>query len=88
MGQIELSYVLIEYNDPIVFYHYKGETELGFPEIKELTTCAETLSGGKPYLTFSDVRGDVKITPEGKRYLSDFKICRSSGAPPHLLIQK
>ena len=71
MNKIELSYTSIRYKEPIVYFKYKEGTELGFPEIRELVSCAEKLSGYKPYLTFSDVRVTMNITKEGKRYVEN-----------------
>jgi len=71
--EINLSYVSIRYAAPIVYFTYKEGAELGFPEIRHLVACAEKLSGHKPYVTFADVRTDVKITNEGKRMLEDMK---------------
>lgn len=68
---IELPYALVSYEAPIVYFTYKEGTELGFPEIKELITCAEKLSGGRPYVTFSDVRVDLNITKQGELYLDN-----------------
>lgn len=69
--KIELTYVTITYEAPIVYFTYKDGTELGFPEIKELIAHAEKLSGGKPYFTFSDVRVDINVTKQGKLFLED-----------------
>jgi len=70
MNEINLSYVNIKYIEPIVYFIYKeGETELGFPEIRELISHAEKLSDYKPYVTFVDVRINVNVTNEGKRML-------------------
>ena len=71
MNTIELSYVTIRYEQPVVYFTYREGAELGFPEIRELVRCAEQLSGGKPYVTFSDVRVGMNITEEGKRYVSN-----------------
>jgi hypothetical protein len=73
MNSIELSYVFITYKEPIVFFIYREGIELGFPEIMELVSNAGKLSGGKPYVTFSDVRFDIKLTVQGKKYVSDPK---------------
>lgn len=73
MSEIELSYVTIRYEAPVVVFMFKDGAELGFPEIRELISCAEKLSDGKPYVTFSDVRVNMNITEEGKRYVSDLK---------------
>lgn len=70
MREIELSYVTIKYKAPIVYYTYKEGAELGFPEIRELIHYAENLSGGKPYVTFADVRVNMNITEEGKKIVS------------------
>ncbi len=72
-NEIELPYASIKYEEPIVYFMYKEGAELGFPEIRELISCAEELSGRKPYLTFSDVRNNVNITNEGKRIVADLK---------------
>jgi len=71
VNEIELSYVSIRFEAPIVYYKYKEGAILGFPEIKELIICAERLSGGKPYVTFADVTEDIDIKIEGKRYVAD-----------------
>jgi hypothetical protein len=73
MNEINLPYVSITYKEPIVYFVYKDGVELGFPEIRELISCAEKLSGHKPYVTFSDVRANVSITREGKRMVEDLK---------------
>jgi hypothetical protein len=73
MSEIKLSYVTITYKEPIVYLVYEEDIELGFPEIRELISCAEKISGYKPYVTFSDLRAGVKITNEGKRFVSDIK---------------
>src|SRR5581483_11412979 len=70
---IDLPYVKIKYEEPIVYFEYKKDIELGFPEIRELISCAEILSNQKPYVTFADVRENVNITNEGKRILEDMK---------------
>lgn len=71
MSEIELSYVTIRYKKPIVYFKYKRGAEIGFPEVKELIAYAEKLSNGKPYVTFSDVREEMNITEEGKRYVAN-----------------
>ena len=70
---IDLEYVTIYYEAPVVYFIFKEEVELGFPEIRELTSCAEKLSGNKPYLVFSDVRLNVGVTSEGRRVAADVK---------------
>jgi hypothetical protein len=72
-NEINLPYVRITYSEPIVYFEYKEGTELGFPEMRELISCAEKLSGHKPYVTFSDVRLDINVTNEGKKVLADAK---------------
>lgn len=67
--EITLPYVTISYDAPVVYFRYKKETQLGFPEVKELIACAEKLSGYTPYVTFSDVREGVDITNQGKKML-------------------
>jgi len=73
MSEIKLPYVTITYKEPIVYLIYEEDIELGFPEIKELISCAEKLSGYRPYVTLSDLRAGVKITNEGKRFVSDLR---------------
>ncbi len=63
--------ITITYEAPIVYFVYKAGTELGFPEIKELISCAEKLSEGKPYVTFSDVRVNMSVTKQGELFLGD-----------------
>jgi hypothetical protein len=69
--ETELPYARIRYEAPVVYYIYQENIELGFPEIRELVSRAEQLSGNKPYVTFADVRGGISITNEGKRMLED-----------------
>jgi hypothetical protein len=69
--EIELQYVILRYKDPIVYLSFKEDAELGFPEIRELTACAEELSNKKPYFILSDVRVNVSVTPEGRRISAD-----------------
>ncbi|MES2515025.1 MAG: hypothetical protein V4580_12815 [Bacteroidota bacterium] len=71
VNHIDLPYVTISFNDPIVSFVYKEGAELGFPEIKELIAHAEQLSGGKPYVTLNYVKVNLNITNEGKRYVSN-----------------
>ncbi len=73
MKEVNLPYAAITYEEPIVYFVYKDGTELGFPEVRELISQAEKLSGNTPYVTFSDVRIDINITNEGKRILADMK---------------
>lgn len=71
MKEIILPYATITYEEPIVYFTYKEGTELGFPEIEELISLSEKLSGNRPYVTFSDVRVDINVTNEGKRVVAD-----------------
>ncbi len=71
MREIKLPYVTVTFVEPIVYFEFKEGTELGFPEIRELIACAEGLSDKKPYFTFSDVRVNMNITNEGKRFLEN-----------------
>ncbi len=68
---VDLLYATLTYDDPVVIIVYKEDTELGFPEIRQLITECERLSGGKPYVTLSDVRIPVSITEQGKRYVAN-----------------
>jgi hypothetical protein len=71
MKEINLPYVTITYEAPIVYFIYKEGAELGFPEINELIYHAEKLSDKKPYFTFADACVNMNITNEGKRIISD-----------------
>ena len=73
INEIDLDYVSITYQDPIVYFVYKDNIELGFPEIREVISFAEKLSGFRPYVTLSDARVRINITNEGKRVLSDMR---------------
>ena len=70
---IELEYVTIHYDQPIIHLVFKEGAELGFPEMRELTSYAEKLSDNRPYMVLSDVRAKVSVTPEGKRIAADIK---------------
>jgi hypothetical protein len=80
MNEIKLAYVSITYKEPIVYFVYAKDVELGFPEMRELISSAEALSGHKPYFTFSDVRANLSITKEGKRVVEDLATCPFSEA--------
>jgi len=71
MTPIELPYVTIYYEDPVMIYIYKRKTYLGVPELKEVVTIATNLSKGKPYVTFSDVRSSIDMTEQAKKFLAD-----------------
>ena len=71
MVSLELPYVSVSFESPIVYYRYKEGAELGFPEMKELVAVAEKLSWSRPYFTFSDVRVKMNVTQEGRRYIAD-----------------
>ena len=73
LKEINLPYAHIKYKAPIVYFTYTEDIELGFPEIRKLISCAEELSGYKPYVTFADVKANINVTNEGKRVLSDMK---------------
>lgn len=69
----KLYYVSMYYEEPVVHFTFKEGAELGFPEIRELTACAEKLSGNKPYVVFSDARVNMSVTTEGRRVSADSK---------------
>jgi hypothetical protein len=71
MTEIQLPFATVHYDAPVVYFVYKDGAELGFPEIKEAIAISEKLSGGMPYVTFSDVRADVNITDQGRKYVAD-----------------
>jgi hypothetical protein len=71
MTEVQLPYVSIAFHEGIMFLDFKEEVELGFPEVKELTSYAEKLGNNKPYLVLSDVRKNVHVTNEGKKLATD-----------------
>ncbi|HKC68094.1 MAG TPA: hypothetical protein VKG26_07675 [Bacteroidia bacterium] len=73
INEIDLSYASIVYVKPIVYYTYKEDAELGFPEIRELIAWAEKLSEYNSYVTFADARVNMSITNEGKRFLTNLE---------------
>jgi hypothetical protein len=73
VSKIELPYVSVSFESPIVYYKYKDGAELGFPEMKELIKTAEQLSWSRPYFTFSDVRVKMNVTAEGRKYIMDYR---------------
>lgn len=72
-NEITLEYATLRYEAPIVYITFKENVELGFPETRELISCSEKLSEGKPYLVLSDARASVRVTPEGRRIAADVK---------------
>lgn len=73
MSSLKLSYVTIQYKEPIVYLTFKAGAELGFPELQELVAHAEKLSGYKNYVVLSDAREKVSVTPAGKNYSAETK---------------
>lgn len=73
MDLVELSYVTIQYKEPIIYLTFKAGAELGFPEMQELVSHSEKLSNNKNYFVLSDAREIVGVTPEGKKYSSETK---------------
>lgn len=72
MDEIKLQYVTIKYIKPVVYFTFTTDTELGFPEIKELVSCAEKLSGGVNYFTLADIREiSISVTNEGRRMVKN-----------------
>ncbi|WP_317897079.1 DUF7793 family protein [Aurantibacillus circumpalustris] len=70
---IELPFVTIYYEEPVIVFNYKPDTLLGVPELKKIVAVAENLSEGKPYVTFSDVRSTINMTEQAKKFLADPK---------------
>jgi hypothetical protein len=71
MTEVQLKYVSIHYEEPIIFLNFKDGAELGFPEVRELTFYCEQLTQKKPYVVLSDARADINVTPEGKKLTAD-----------------
>ena len=72
MNEIILPYATIRCIDPIVYCRYNKDVELGFPEIKELYSCIESIVGKKSCLIFYDVFLIGNLTNEGKRILKNY----------------
>lgn len=70
MTYIELPYVTIHYDEPVVIFDYKNRTQLGVPELKKIVGISTELSGGKAYVTFSDARKDINMTDQARAYLA------------------
>lgn len=73
MEEIKLWYATIHYDAPIVYIDLKEGTELGFPEINELTRHAEKLADQKPYFVLTHLHKNVNLTNEGKRVAAEAK---------------
>ncbi len=71
MKNVHLPYATLTYEAPIVSIEFKENIELGFLEIRELIHHAEELSGHQPYLTLSQVKKNVRVTPVGKQMAAD-----------------
>jgi hypothetical protein len=81
MTEVELSYVSIHYDEPVIFLVFKDGVEIGFPEVREMTFYCEQLSGKKPYLVLSDARVNINVTPEGRKLAADPReapLCKGS----------
>ncbi|MEW6470029.1 MAG: hypothetical protein AB1458_13960 [Bacteroidota bacterium] len=73
MEKIDLGYATLHYQEPVVHIVFHDGAELGFPEVRQLTRCAEQLSGKKPYLVLSDARARVNVTYEGRKLAADVR---------------
>jgi ethanolamine utilization protein EutA (predicted chaperonin) len=67
MEEIKFSHTVVSYREPVVSLTFTEDSELDVAEIRELIAAAERLSGKKPYLLFSDARGNLAITPEARK---------------------
>lgn len=74
MNEIELPYAHLAYQAPIVQITFKDGAELGFSEIRDLIRYAGILSDNKPYYIFSDARGCVSITPQGRKLAANVDV--------------
>ena len=72
MKELVLPYVSFKFIDPIVYCTCNEGIELGFPEIRELIACIETISNQNHYLILVDVRCINNITAEGRRMLKNY----------------
>jgi hypothetical protein len=73
MEQINLGYVVIRYDAPIIYLDFKPGFELGFPEMRELVFYAEQLSEKNKYVVLADIREGVRVTSEGRKYSAEGK---------------
>jgi hypothetical protein len=71
MSVVELPYVSIRFESPMVILIYKQGTFLDVPKIKETVACAEKLSEGKPYVTFSDLREEMNMSEEATKFVGN-----------------
>lgn len=67
MEEIKLSYVTIEYKEPIVYRRYTKSVVMGPQEILECTEATNKLTNFKPYLAMVDTRIQINLTPAGHK---------------------
>jgi len=73
MKQVELDYVTIRFEKPVVHLVFKHGAQLGFPELQKIIQYSEELSERTPYVVLSDVRTNLSVTPAGRKFSSEGK---------------
>ena len=54
---------------------------MGVPELKKIVGISTELSGGKPYVTFSDARQNIDLTDQARHYLAvpeNMPLCKAA----------
>jgi hypothetical protein len=67
MNEIELEYVSVIYQKPIIYLRFKRHIVLGAKEILEIGEAGRKLSNSKHRLVLTDARIPVDISPEGAK---------------------
>lgn len=67
----DFSYCTLSYKAPIISIVFKKGAVMDVAEAKEMIVAAESMSGKKPYVLFSDIRNHVNITPEARKVSAD-----------------
>jgi hypothetical protein len=71
MNHIDFPHSTVTYKAPVMYLKFKEGAELDVKEVREMILAAESLSGKRPYLLFSDVRNHVAITGEARKIAAD-----------------
>lgn len=74
MREVNVEAAILKYDAPVMFLVLKNHILLTPKNIREIADTAEQLSGGKPYLLFSDARARIQITDSGRFAASDQRI--------------
>lgn len=67
MEEVKLSYVIIGYEEPVIYRRYTRPTVLSGEQVIECAEITNRLTGNKPYVVLADTRTQIDLTPEAHK---------------------